>query len=410
MLRAIIWKELLDLSRDRKTLLSVVLVPLLLFPMLGVLSTYLSKQQPIGIVIVDNDSTNLSKEFRSYMIRVIDAYTRAYGQTCIVKTNETIDKALKDPDIDVIIVIPRGFSKNLTNISSVAYLIVERRVDTAKAELAESIIISSIRQLSKIYSITRVSFLIEKAHLKTKPETILEPIRSVTHTYMGRGKPAPPTVEYKFYTIRILSFALFFVVTPCIMYVTDSLMGEKERKTLEAILATPVKYDTLITGKLLASSIIGALAGLADVCGVLIYFYILSSQSMPIILTKSIILLHGVDVAVTVFLTSALVTPLIVRSGSVRTANIVSSSILSIAMVIFFSALFIDIPRLPKPVFYVLSAVPYTHSILILYYYAKSMILKSLEHILILIAYAIGLCILAIKMFNPEKMLVTSKK
>ncbi len=410
MLRAVVWKELLDLSRDRKTLLSVVLVPLLLFPMLGILSTYLSKQQPIGVAIIDEDSTSTSREFRVYMTKVIEAYTNAYGQTCVIKTNETLEAALKDPNIDVIIVIPKGFSKNLTSITKVAYLMVERRVDTAKAELAESIIMSSIRELSRMYSVARVSILIEKAKVNVKPETILEPIRRVMHTYVSGGKPAPPTVEYKFYTIRILSFALFFVVTPCIMYVTDSLMGEKERKTLEAILATPIRYNTLITGKLLASSLIGALAGLADVCGVLLYFYILSSQSLPIVLTKSIIMIHGVDVAITVFLTSALVTPLIVRSGSARAANIVSSSVLSVAMVIFFSALFIDIPRLPKPAFYALSIVPYTHSILILYYYAKSMILESIEHLAVLVAYAAGLCILAVKLFNPEKMLVTSRK
>ncbi len=405
-----VWKELLDLGRDRRTLFSVVLLPLLLLPLLGAFTVYFTKQQPVGIALVDEESTSVSKSFISKLEAWIKAYSAAYKQLCTIKHVSTRDEALRDPSIDYVVIVPRGFSSNITSVDRVAILITEKRIDTARSQMAETIVVSSIKGLQRDYAMLRIKELSRKAGVKLNPDAVLEPVRIEKQTYATGGRPAPPSEEYMFYTIRMLSFALLFVVTPSVTYVTDSIMGEKERKTLEALLATPVSYETLLAGKLVASSVIGIIAGVADVGGVITYFYILErwGEGMTLLFTKELILLHSLDVALTVFATSALVTPLVVRSGSVRAANIISSGVVGAATIVFFGALFTDIPRLPVPVYYPMLALPYTHSVLILYYYAQHFYTKVMIHLLALIACSGVLYAISFKTFNTEKILTSN--
>ena len=57
--KVLLWKELLDLSRDYKTLATSLLLPLIFFPLLGFLSLALVTQQPVNIAIVDMDCEEL---------------------------------------------------------------------------------------------------------------------------------------------------------------------------------------------------------------------------------------------------------------------------------------------------------------------------------------------------------------
>ncbi|MEM1863289.1 MAG: ABC transporter permease, partial [Desulfurococcaceae archaeon] len=53
--KALIWKELRELSRDRKTILTTIIFPLISLPSIGLLTVLLIAQQPIVIAIVVED-------------------------------------------------------------------------------------------------------------------------------------------------------------------------------------------------------------------------------------------------------------------------------------------------------------------------------------------------------------------
>ncbi|WP_062662618.1 hypothetical protein [Aeropyrum camini] len=56
--KTILWKELLDLSRDYKTLAYVVVLPLVALPGLALFSGGLYSAQSIDVYIVDADAPN----------------------------------------------------------------------------------------------------------------------------------------------------------------------------------------------------------------------------------------------------------------------------------------------------------------------------------------------------------------
>ncbi len=409
MLKAVLWKELKDLGRDRKTLFAIVLLPLISLPLLGAVTLVLTREQPIGFAIVNNDDGMASEIFVNKLESWITAYSKAYGQAYTIERFDNATLALQSRDIDYVIIIPPGFSHNITSVNETAVIITSKRIDSARADMAETIVRSSISGLTREYARDRISILIKESGIHTQPDVILEPVRIQMETHKTGGAAAPPELQAKVYTVRILAFALFFVISPSVSYIVDSIMGEKERKTLEALLATPVKRRNLLGGKLAASSIIGILAGMADVVGVIIYFIILEKTyggGIGLILDYKLVMVHSIDIALTVFATSALITPFIIRAGSVRTANITSSAIIGIALLIFFSVLFADIERLPKTILYPLYLVPYTHSVLILNNFVEGDISGMLTHIAVLLGLTIILYVVSFKTFNTEKLLM----
>jgi ABC-2 type transport system permease protein len=408
LIKIVLWKELRDLGRDRRTLFAIILLPLVSLPLLGAVTLVMTRKQPIGFAFVNEDKTGFSNTFLTQLRVWIEAYSKAYGQSYRIILLNNMTEAMKRIDIDYVIIIPKGFSDNLTRIDRIAWLMGEKRVDSARADMAEAIFRSSIDGLSRDYARNRVSNLLEKLGLNISPEVVLKPLRIQIREYKTGGAPAPPGYQARFYTVRILAFALFFVVSPSVSYVVDSIMGEKERKTIEALLATPVKRSSLLGGKLVASSLIGVLAGIADVAGVLIYFALMgwAYGSSQISLDYRIVLVHSLDIALTVFATSAMVTPLIIRAGSVRAANITSSAVVGAALILFFSVLFIDVNRLPSYILYPLYIVPYTHSILILTRFVEGNMILMLAHIGSLLALIAVLYYVSFKTFNTEKLLL----
>ena len=408
-IRTILWKELLDLGRDRRTLLSIALLPMIMLPLLGALTVVLSSKQPLGIAIVNEDAeNNESRLFIKGLKAWLQAYAKAYKQVCEVKEYQNRSEALSSPLVDVVIVVPRGFVENLTSLDRPATLLISKRVESAKVQTAMSIVTSAVKGISREYSEHRIKLLLKIAKVRTSPETILSPIKVVVEAHKGPGLKAPPEEEYKFYTTRLLSFALFFVVTPTVTYVSDAIMGEKERKTIEALLSAPIRHSLLLGGKLVASCIIGLIASIADVIGVLTYFYLISTYlgSSTMVFDMKLLAVHAIDMAVTVLVTGAMVTPVVVRAGSVRAANVIASMVVGMALTVFFAVLFVDVEKLPKLYLYPIMLVPYTHSVLVITSFIAGNSLKAALHMLVLIGFSGLLYLVAFKSFNPEKLIM----
>ena len=408
MIRAIIWKELRDLSRDKKTVVIIVLLPLVTLPLLGFLTFYLNKEQPANIAIVDLDKTPLSQRFVQELESWINAYSQALGQRVVTYKLDDAKAALTNTTIDYVVVIEKGFSSNLSKINEVALVITSKRVETVRAQTADTIVSLSLNSLSKNYAEKRVKQLTELANVDAPPDAILEPVRKQVQVHKGAGVAATQQDEMRFYTVRFLAFALLFVVMPTITYISDSIMGEKERRTFEALLSAPIKEKDILLGKIVASSLLGISASIADVAGVILYFYFLQKAfgTARLTLDPGLVLFHSLDVALTVIVTLTLVIPFVLKAGSVRTANIYSSAVLGIAMVIFFAALFTDFDRLPRMVSIPLMMFPYTHSVLALTGFVAQNQTMAITHITVLVLFSVFFFLASLRMFNREKILM----
>lgn len=76
--KTILWKELLDLSRDYKTLAYVVVLPLVALPGLALFSGGLYSAQSIDVYIVDADGSELSSLFAEGLSRYLEGACRVW--------------------------------------------------------------------------------------------------------------------------------------------------------------------------------------------------------------------------------------------------------------------------------------------------------------------------------------------
>lgn len=394
--------------RDKRTLAAVVVLPLLSLPMLGLVTLAVYKTQPLSFAIVDGDNSNLSKTVLSTLSQYISLAAQSSGQKASISIEGSLSIALKSFGLDYVIYIPPGFGKNYSSLERVAYLEGYKRADSARADAAQSVFYNAVNYLSSFLSTQRTELLLHYANISAPVEAILNPVEVVQSFYVSGGSPAPPNAEELSYTARMLAFALFFVTTPALTYMVDSIMGEKERKTIESLLSLPISKKSLLGGKIIASSAIGIIAGAADVLGVIIYFYLISVAygSGTVFLSPGLIAVHSFDVALTAFATCAIVSPLIISARSSRGANTTAASVTGLAMVIFFFALFADISRLPPYIYYPLLLVPYTNGIMVLINYVQGSYSLFVLHLSLLLVESVALYIVAFKLFKEESLLL----
>ncbi|MGC9071389.1 MAG: ABC transporter permease [Acidilobus sp.] len=399
-LTAVIWKELLDMARDRRALALMILIPLVGLPAMALVAGGLSAAQivTVHISVLDNRSYEIASWLASQVVQ------QSFQQG--LNVNVTISRGEPKGLYDVEVIFPPGFYENLSQIDGVSTLIVKSLVGNYAAQEVISIISSKVSQLSGQVVTDRVEELAKLANVSISPSGFLSPIAIVSSFYLPSGTAATQQQVQLSFSVKLLEFSLFFVVNPAIVLVTDSFLGEKERKTLEVLLSSPVSRTDLLMGKLTSSAIMGLIIALADSGGVIIYFILLASYGLR--LTPYLLALNIVDAAILVYMTSAMITPIILRSPSTRAAQASSYAVLMVALGIYFSALFVNVQSLPIPLRLFLMAIPFTEASAALTSFVLGQGLYTLMDLLIMIGFSGLFMLIALRSFDAEK-LITSR-
>ncbi|MEM2202864.1 MAG: ABC transporter permease subunit [Sulfolobales archaeon] len=403
-MRPLIWKEFLELVRDYRTLAALGALPLIMLPLLGFMSTYLQSLEQGALLIVNRDSstgsigniTIESSDISEYISRsmVSKGYSVYIGET--------------SSPIDAVLIIPQGFSKNLSSLVDRAYVEIQRIPGSPRADRLLSDLYSVLQELSTHVSNLKIGLLASRAEINANPESIRDPVVVLLTTYITpTGEEIGYEQALRIYVARLLAFSLIFVATPATTYVVDSILGEKERRTLEVLLMAPLRRRDLILAKAFSSSLVGLFAAAIEIIAVVIFLQILAHGALGTsVYDPQLVLLSAFVVYLTILSTLALSLPIIVRSATVRSAQIASSIITVIASSIFFSALFVDIDRLPTSVSIPMMILPYTHSVLAIRLFSLGDITGSMTHLLALAVFSIIMIIASSYLLNEEKILM----
>jgi len=399
-LRTVIWKELIDIGRDRRALALMILIPLVGLPLMALIASGLSSAQVVTVyfAVLDNKSYPIVNWFSSQLRQ--DALQQG------LNLNITISSAPPSGVYDVEVIIPYGFYENLSKLDGVAVMIVRSMVGNYASQEVTSLISSIVSQLSNQIVVERVEELAKLANVSIVPSQLLNPIQLSSGYYLPSGAAATQQQVQLSFSVRLLEFSLFFVVNPAIVLVTDSFLGEKERKTLEVLLSSPIPKESLVLGKLTSAAVMGFIIALADSGGVIIYFLMLAGYGLR--LTPTLLMLNLVDAAVLVFMTSALVTPIILRSPSIRAAQASSYAVMMVALGIYFSALFVNVQSLPTFLKVLLLAIPFTEASTALTSFVLGQAALTTVYIAIMLGFSAAFTIAAFKALDVEK-LITSK-
>ncbi|MFA6939816.1 MAG: ABC transporter permease [Clostridiaceae bacterium] len=320
-------KELIDLFRDKKTILIAILIPLIMFPVLfGIMGKAMNKTEDdlkndTKIAITENSESNLSKFIKSQQgIKVIDS--------------KDIEKDIKDGKIYLDIKIPDNFDENIDkeNVPEIEIIYDNSSQNSLSTYTA---ITGYIEQFSKVIVGKRLG----KRGIDV---SILNPVKITEKTTekedSGMGK-------YMISLMLPLLIVLYSVTGP-LPAAIDLGAGEKERGTLEPLLTTKAGRMSLLWGKFLAITIMGLITNIASIIGLIFA----SKQSGSILnlgggsysLSMGTIILIGVFALLTTMVFGAIELSISIYARSFKEASTYLSPLTIIALVPTYATYMLD--------------------------------------------------------------------
>jgi sodium transport system permease protein len=275
-------KEMMDTLRDRRTLLTMVILPILLVPLLvGVMTQVITSQAMeergktlrVGLETSENGAALVE-----YLERRKDF--RVYTELEPFRFKDFI----KEDSLDVALVISPEFDEQLEAGVSGNLTIYYNSNQNIPSERLEEVLTAFEQEVLK----TRLDTL-------GVARTYIEPLNlSREDVYTSResiGKMVGGSLPYVF-----VLFTLLGAMYPAI----DLFTGEKERGTLETILTVPASRLHILLGKMLAVVISGVLSGLLSIVG--LYLAMEVNPTMPEVVSNVLSQILAPDVILLIVL------------------------------------------------------------------------------------------------------------
>jgi len=410
----VVVKELKELLRDPKILIGMIVVPLLMFPLMGLavrtsMQTVTESVKAMSIGVMDQDeglyAQTLIDMFESSNLTVIKLPTMSVEQAA---------ENAQESNMTAIVVIPNGFSQNITDdIQAHAHVYGVFR-GTGIAEAAGPSAVSSI------INVFSNSLALWKVGNNT---AMLDPIWSSQESIV-KGKVvsvSPNTLNTLVLSQYIgLPIGITVLIVFAMQIAATSVASEKEEKTLETMLTMPVGRFTILLGKLAGSVIVAAVGAIAYVAGVNYYTgsFTFVSPAQPSVDLASIGLAPSVPAylvlgaSLFVSLLSALALAIAVSSFAedVRSAQTIVGYFYFMLFIPMILLMYTDISMLPLALRLVLLAIPYTHPMLAARASFTGDYTLAVLGIIYVSAFTLGTLYIAAKIFTTEKILTMRLK
>ncbi len=230
-------KELKDTIRDRRTLMAMVVMPMLLMPVMTIgmfkFMEYQVEKQGEKVVKI----SVIKEGEESVLVEMIENQEKIE----IVEMDGEIKDAVASGDLDLGIIIPENFQENIDN-----------------QEVAEITVIQKSTNLDSASALARIAFLVANFNEQILQERFVD--QEINPKVLSKAVIVPEDVATEKETsgfILGLMIPLFIVMWAIVggQYTAiDVSAGEKERKTLESLLLTPAKRMEIVFGKFLTVS------------------------------------------------------------------------------------------------------------------------------------------------------------
>jgi sodium transport system permease protein len=237
-------KELCETLRDRRTLIVMVVLPVVLYPLVGVfLTEWVGAEQKSRL----ERPTQVAIEGPPW-----PALERALLKTGQIKIQRgATERAVRDGAVDAVLKVPPGYQAQLDGDGTVA-LTLEYDETRDRSALARDRLRAATGDLAREIRSARLQ-------ARTLPRGFLEPLRTEEHS-----SATPRDVR-----AHLMSGFLPFLVTLMVLLgafypAIDLTAGEKERGTLETLLAAPVPRTSLLGGKFLVVATVAMVTGMLN--------------------------------------------------------------------------------------------------------------------------------------------------
>jgi ABC-2 type transport system permease protein len=410
---SILIKELKELVRDPKILIGMIVLPLIMFPVLGAVLGYASQTaieqaQKATLLVVNNDGGNWSTTFISFL--------DAAGVKAVIINNTTPQQIathnlLAHYNSTQFIEVPNGFSANMT-----AHL-------TTNPNITATVNIYGLFQGGGIFSNlgqTATTTFINAFNRYIAPDVIHATQSTIIKEQIQQGID-PATLSGLMISQSIaLPITIMIMLTYAMQIAATSVAMEKEEKTLETLLTVPVDRFAILMGKLSSTIIVAGIASIAVMVG---YNYMLGSITLGIPTTTSIDLvklglvpslfgyvLLGISLFITLLSGLALAVIMSAFAEDVRGATALVGYIYPLIFIPAMALMYLDVNTLPTVVKAVFYAIPYSHPIIA----SKAVVMGDygtvVFGIIYVAAFTVVIMYIASRLFATEKILTAKLK
>jgi sodium transport system permease protein len=246
-------KELTDSLRDRRTVISMVVVPLIVMPLLsvGALVAFASlvgqamKEVPAVMILGGQDSPHVRAELEEL------------NDLKIVPAQPDYESEISNKQIRAAVEIPEGFEAKLT----------AGEPSTVKIYMYENDLKSGFGadRLQQFFRELRDRTVREHLEARNLPQSLVRPF-----DIQEKNVASPEKVGGAVLGGLVPYFIIFLCMTGAMYPAMDLTAGEKERGTIETILCSPVSRTHLVLGKflmVLTASIATAVLAILSMAG-----------------------------------------------------------------------------------------------------------------------------------------------
>lgn len=231
----LIWKELLQVVRNRAMIPILTVIPIVQLILLSFAAT--NEVKKIGLAVCDNDHSTFSRRLREQFLSsdyfVLKLYT---------DDEKAAAATLEDDRADAVLVIPPGFERQLLRGQASSLQLQVNAINGVKGGLAGAYAGSVIQSLRRDLSLEIVPVV------RQKPAVAAPISVSYRHWYN-------PELEYQTFMVPGILGVLVTILT--MMLTAMNIVREREIGTIEQLNVTPIRKYQFIIGKLLPFLFIG---------------------------------------------------------------------------------------------------------------------------------------------------------
>jgi len=245
-------KETLDTLRDKRTIIVMVLVPVLVFPVIFIATSRLQMSvmereqvRSLKIGFVSEDYDTRLEDFLKNQERVELVYMEDAGE---------LESLIRSDSLQYGLFVPAGFATALDNNEETLIRIYfsgtrltgKDRIDRILTQYENNIVNERLQEKELTQSFIK-PFRTESVNIATDQEMI--------------GKLAGGFLPYLF---------IIFCFTGAMYPAIDLFTGEKERRTMETLLTAPVSRIEILVGKMAVIALTGLISAMLAIFGLFI--------------------------------------------------------------------------------------------------------------------------------------------
>jgi ABC-2 type transport system permease protein len=227
-LMALIRKEFLQIRRDPRTLILVIVIPIMQMFLLGYAAT--NDVRNIPLIVLDQDRSAQSRA-------LLDAYRAAdyFRVTTEADSEADLRTAIDNGRARAGVIIPPGYGSQVTGNRQARVLFILDGSDPSAASTA----LSAAQIIGQSFS---TSLLTERVR-RSGPATVSAPLNVLTQVWYN------PDLRSAWFMIPGVIGTILQALTSILT--ATAIVRERERGTIEQLIVTPIRPLELIIGKLL---------------------------------------------------------------------------------------------------------------------------------------------------------------